>query len=74
MQRKKKLERFSTYQKNLSSGPEELLYGADVLGKEFHHMLVELRAYKYAKGHCNVPNKDPSNKKLGNVSAIDMSM
>jgi hypothetical protein len=26
----------------------------DVLGEQFYDMLVELRAYKYAKGHCNV--------------------
>jgi hypothetical protein len=74
LQRERTWKTFIGKQKKLISGAEELLYGPDVLGKEFHRMLALLSAYKYAKGHCNVRHQDPSNKKLGNVSSINISI
>jgi hypothetical protein len=70
----KDLASFIEEKKKLNSGPEPLLYGADVVGKEFYDILVELRAFKSANKHCNVPKGFPKNPKLANVSSSSVTM
>jgi hypothetical protein len=51
------------------SDPVSLLYGPEDVGKAWHAMLVQLRAYKIKYGDCNVPARFNKNPKLGGVSS-----